>query len=389
VNALVLLKTSDGGFWSVRGAATLARRGHRVTFLLPSLEGPLPDKVRAAGLEVVRAEAPLPGAPAWRQPGAIRRLRRQVRSMDADVVVSHLYAAALAGRAATWRSGIPHVFMSPGPLYLENPVIHGVERVACRLDAHVIATSDVLDDAYRELGLPDDRRSKIAYSIGAGWAEVTTPAQRAAARAALDLGPDEFVAVCVACFYAPKRLVHRGKGIKGHDVLLEAWRRHRDAGGEGTLLIVGDGFGPAGIAHRRDLLDRFGDVEGVRWVGHADDVGPWYQAADVSIAPSRSENHGAAAEASLLAIPTIAARVGGLPELVIEGETGWVVPPDDPAALVAALQRSIAAGPEERRARGLQASELAIARFAPANSDEPFADVVEEVVRGRHRRHHE
>jgi glycosyltransferase involved in cell wall biosynthesis len=383
VNALVLLKTSDGGFWSVDGAATLARRGHRVTFLLPSEEGRLPDRVRAAGLEVVRAEAPLPGAPPWRQPAAVARLRRQVRSMGADVVVSHLYAAALAGRAATWRTGVPHVFVSPGPLYLKNPVIHAVERVGWRFDAHVVATSDVLDEAYRRLGVPRARRSNIAYSIGADWTAATSPADRAAAREALDLDPDEFVAVCLAYFYAPKRLVHRGTGIKGHDVLLEAWRRHRAGGGEGTLLVVGGGFGPAGEAHRRDLLATFGDVPGVRWVGHVDDVASWYHAADVSIAPSRSENHGAAAEASLLAIPTIASRVGGLPELVVEDETGWLAPPGDPDALVDALHRAIAAGPVERRARGERARRRAMVRYARANTDEVFADVIESVAARR------
>ena len=377
-------------FWHHRAVPVGRRRGHRVTFLLPRLQGPLPDQVRSAGLEVVRAEAPLPGQPAWRQPGAIRRLRRQVRSLDADVVVSHLYASALAGRGATWRTEVPHVFMSPGPLYLENALIRAVERVAWRLDDQVIASSDALDDAYRRLGVPDDRRSNIAYSIGAGWAAATTPEERSAARAALGLDADEFVAVCVANFYAPKRLVHRGKGIKGHDVLLEAWRRHKDRGGRGTLAVVGDGFGPAGVAHRQDLLSRYGELEGVRWVGHADDVAPWYRAADVSIAPSRSENHGAAAEASLLAIPTIASRVGGLPELVVDGETGWLVPPDDPAALLDALERAIAAGPEQRRAYGLRACERATARYDPAVTDEAFADTVEEVVRrGRHDRHHQ
>jgi glycosyltransferase involved in cell wall biosynthesis len=382
VNALILLKTADGGFWSVPGAATLARRGHRVTFLLPSTEGRLPDLVRGAGMDVVRAEAPLPGAAPWRQPGAVRRLRRQVRSLGADVVVSHLYASALAGRGATWRTGVPHVFVSPGPLYLENPAIHAVERVLWRLDDHLVLTSDVLDEAYARLGVPAARRSNIAYSVGTGWTAPTTSAERAAARRALDLDPDGFVAVCVAYVYAPKRLVHRGKGIKGHDVLLEAWRQHRATGGEGTLLVVGGGYGAAGEVHRDELRARFGDLDEVRWVGHVDDVAPWYRAADVSIAPSRSENHGAATEASLMAIPTIASRVGGLPELVVEGETGWLVPPDDPAALLDALRRAIAAGDEERRERGRRARRRTAVRYDPARTEEAFADVIEAVAGG-------
>ena len=138
-----------------------------------------------------------------------------------------------------------------------------------------------------------------------------------------------------------------------------------------TFTLVKEYTGILDLAH----------VDAVHWVGHVDDVVPWYHAADVSIAPSRSENHGAAGEASLLAVPTIASRVGGLPELVIEDETGWLVPPDDPEALMAALRRAIAAGPEERQARGERARVRALVRYARENTVEPFADLVEAVVR--------
>jgi Glycosyltransferase Family 4 len=103
VKAVVLLKTAEGGLWSVPLAAALRDRGHEVVFALPSYEGALPELVRSAGMTVVRAEAPLMHAGLLRQPGAVRRLRRQLaHDLRPDVVVSHLYASALAGRLATW-----------------------------------------------------------------------------------------------------------------------------------------------------------------------------------------------------------------------------------------------------------------------------------------------
>jgi glycosyltransferase involved in cell wall biosynthesis len=384
VRALILLKTAAGGYWSVAPAVTLAERGHEVIFALPSNEGPLPDQVRAAGLEVVVAAAPRPDAGPWRQPAAVGRLRRQLRALDPAVVVSHLYASALAGRFACWRTGTPHVFMSPGPLYLESRLIHAAERVLWHLDAHVIASSGALDEAYRDLGVPADRRSMIPYSVDPGWAGPVSPAQRAAARRDLDLAPTDFVACCVAYVYAPKRLVHRGKGIKGHDVLLEAWRRYRAGGGGGLLAIVGGGYRPGGEAHLAALRQAFGEVDGVRWVGPTDDVRPWYRAADVSVAPSRSENYGAAAEASLLGCPTIASRVGALPELVVEDDTGWLVPPDDPPALARALAAAAATGPDERHRKGERARRRAEVLFDATTNRTAFADLVERVAADAH-----
>ena len=86
-------------------------------------------------------------------------------------------------------------------------------------------------NAYRHLGVRADRLSLVPNSVSTEWAEVDhDDLHRPAHQAELRLDPDRFVAVCVAYFYAPKRLVRKGRGIKGHDVLLEAWQRYRDGG---------------------------------------------------------------------------------------------------------------------------------------------------------------
>ena len=121
-----------------------------------------------------------------------------------------------------------------------------------------------------------------------------------------------------------------GRSVKGHEVALEAWAEFRRQGGEGTLLLVGGGFGEAGDAYRRALLESTGALsdESIRIVETVSDVRPYYAAADVSIA-RRSENLGSAAESAALGVPTIASNVGGLPELVRPGGSGWLVEPDD------------------------------------------------------------
>lgn len=332
-------------------------------FALPSTTGRLPAAVRRSGMTVVLAEAPLPGGGLIRQIHAIRRLRTQLISIQPRVVVSHLYASALAGRFALAGTGIPHVFMSAGPLYLENAIIRFVERISWRLDSHIVCSSGALYRAYRSLGAPRDRLSLIPYVWSNSGEPSNTREERKAARESLGYRDDQIVAVCVALFYAPKRLVHRGRGIKGHEDLLTAWRAYRDTGGTAELLIVGGGFGPGGDTYRDNLRATYADVPGVTWVDTVTDVRPYYRVADFSISPSLSENLGAPAEASRMAVPSIATNVGGLPEIVVDGWNGWLVEPRDPESLVDAICHAASMSPRERaifgeRAR-LRAEEMA------------------------------
>jgi glycosyltransferase involved in cell wall biosynthesis len=145
----------------------------------------------------------------------------------------------------------------------------------------------------------------------------------------------------VAFVYAPKQLTYNGRGIKGHDVLLTAWRSFHARHPRSHLLLVGGGYQAAGDAHRAELVRRFAvhDDPSVTWTESVADVRPYYRAADLSVSPSLSEGHGAAVEASAMAVPSIVSDAGGLPETV-DDSSGWVVPSGDVPALDAALEQA-------------------------------------------------
>ena len=69
------------------------------------------------------------------------------------------------------------------------------------------------------------------------------------------------------------------------------------------------------------------------FLGSRSDVPALYQEMDVAVHPSHSENLGGALESLLAGVPTIATHVGGFPDLVHHGETGWLVPAEDPVKL--------------------------------------------------------
>jgi glycosyltransferase involved in cell wall biosynthesis len=127
-----------------------------------------------------------------------------------------------------------------------------------------------------------------------------------------------------------------------------------------TLVLVGDGPERARIERLVADLGLRGDVQ---LVGEQPDALPWLSVADLFLLPSAQESFGLSAlEAMACEVPVIAARVGGLPEVVTEGVTGHLRAPDDTDGMAAAALRLLR-DPGRREAMGRAAAADARARF--------------------------
>jgi len=153
---------------------------------------------------------------------------------------------------------------------------------------------------------------------------------------------------------------------KGVEVLLAALAGMRRQVPEARLLVAGDG------EHRAALQERAAELglgpESVTFLGRADAarVRGLLAGARALVVPSTYEGMPLVVlEAMAAGIPVIASRVSGIPEVVVDGETGWLVPPEDPAALAAALQ-AVLADPAEAARRGEAGRRRVALRFTPA-----------------------
>lgn len=127
---------------------------------------------------------------------------------------------------------------------------------------------------------------------------------------------------------------------KGHDVLLRAFAKLPCAAAPPHLLLGGDG---EAMADLEALANGLGVSDRVHFLGYAGDVAAIYQASDIFALASRNESFGLVlAEAACFGLPVVATRVGGIPEVVSDGETGLLVPPDDVAAMAGALSALVA-----------------------------------------------
>ncbi|MCL6632757.1 MAG: glycosyltransferase family 4 protein [Alicyclobacillus herbarius] len=128
--------------------------------------------------------------------------------------------------------------------------------------------------------------------------------------------------------------------LKGQHVLLEAFARLRANRADVVLWLIGNGSARLSLERRQRALGLRGVVS---FLGHRDDVPALLRRTDVLVVPSLVENCPyALMEAQVMGIPVVAARVGGIPEFLVDGETGLLVEPRNAAALAEALERILA-----------------------------------------------
>jgi glycosyltransferase involved in cell wall biosynthesis len=165
------------------------------------------------------------------------------------------------------------------------------------------------------------------------------------------------------------RLEHQ----KGFDTLVRSMACVVDA----SLVVVGDGSERGRL---EGLADEVGVTDRVEWEGWRDEPRTYLPAFDVVAFPSRFEGFPLAVLEALLARSAVVATdVGSTSEAVIDGETGILVPPDDPAALAAAIRRLLAdAG--LRSTLGANGRRLVLERFTADHMTRSFESLYDELL---------
>jgi len=161
---------------------------------------------------------------------------------------------------------------------------------------------------------------------------------------------------------------------KGLDTLIRALAKIPS----GTLVLVGDG---SERVHLETLARDLGVSDRIIWTGWSDEPRAYLPSFDVFALPSRFEGFPLALLEALLArSAVIATDVGSVPEAVLDGETGLLVQPDDPAGLAAALRRLLADG-ELRGRLGDNGRRLVLDRFTAEHMTRGFESLYRELLR--------
>jgi len=290
------------------------------------------------------------------------RLARLVRLSEAKVVNIHSEGSSIAPLEllAVRAGGCKRCIVSPHKAYgARNFGYELGKRVASRFCCAIIVGNRVLRDLLIGAGIPERK----IHLIPGGVQALIRPPSRAQAREHMGIALDAFVIGCVA-------RLHMDKGI---DVLIDAVARIPDPRRAICLVIAGDGAERAALeAAGNELLSGR-----VRFQGFVEDPAAVYAAADMFALASRREGTPLVLkEAARLALPSVATDVGGTRDAITDGETGFLVPPDNPAALAASILRLM--NDESLRLRlGNNARLRADADFGDGPMIRAYADVLD------------
>jgi glycosyltransferase involved in cell wall biosynthesis len=137
---------------------------------------------------------------------------------------------------------------------------------------------------------------------------------------------------------------------KGYDVMLRAAADVCKVAPETVFLVAGDNHEPEHFAELKTLAGTLGLNSNLRFLGPVEDIRSLLQAADLYCLPSRSEGlSNALLEAMACELPCVATRVGGNPEVMMEGKTGYLVENEDAPSMAAAILRVLQQLPAGRR----------------------------------------
>jgi glycosyltransferase involved in cell wall biosynthesis len=355
----------DRGYDTTLVAGTLARGEDSMAYVAEELG------VRVETLsELSREISPL------QDTRAVLHLARLIKQKRPQILHTHTAKAGAVGRVAALLAGdarppiIVHTFHGHVLRGYFNPVqtlgFRLLERWLARISTTLVAVSPQVRDDLVRLGVaPSEKFAVIRLGIELDERIDTGGEARAATRRVLGVPSDVFLVGWIG----------RMTPVKNTDEVIRALRLLHDRGVDAWLCMVGDG-------PDRDRLERLASELGVvrrcLFPGYQEAVARFYAAFDALVLPSVNEGTPVSAIESLAAQrPVVATRVGGVPDVVEDGEDGYLVELGATEKLADGLER-LARNPELREQFGRAGRERVLRRYAV----ERLVDDVDRLYRG-------
>lgn len=254
------------------------------------------------------------------------RFAKFLRAQKIDAVQSHEFTANAYATAGARLAGVPIVCTIHGKNYWPHALYRreASRWVVRNSRAFVAVSADLGEFAAETLGISATKVTVIRNGI-----DVTrfTRDEIKRTRLRAELGVRDAQPLLLACGELSE--------VKGHEWLLRATPRLLESRPDALVAIAGDGALRGAL---ESLAAKLGVSAHVRFLGFRRDVPALLSAADVFVMPSLSEGLPLAIlEAMAAGVPIVATRVGGMPQLIRAGDTGWLVSSGDPRDLGEAL----------------------------------------------------
>jgi glycosyltransferase involved in cell wall biosynthesis len=305
----------------------LRERGVNVSAAFP-VSQPYVERFVEAGITVLDTEV----KSKW-DVGAIGRFRRIIREKDVGIVHTHTRRADMAAGIAGQDGRTATVTTHHGQINLDGTTFEFKKDLSARVynyilkrffTVNVAVSGEIVHELHDNCGVPYERIRRIPNGLDPS--PFLADIDRDAVRSDLGLAPGDLAVTLVGSI-----------DRKGHRELTEAAAALRADFPETRYLYVGEGPRETEVAEQ---ISRLGLESIVRFTGFRNDVPAVLAASDIFCLPSYSEGLSISImEAMAAGLPVAASRIGGNPELVVDGETGFIFEPFDPGDVADKLSK--------------------------------------------------
>ena len=336
MKVLQLVKTSNGAPWALQQMEELLENGCEVHVAMP-VGGTHMQEYLDAGIYVhdIKYDLKHPIV-------SIKRLRSIVSEVKPDIIHSHFYNTTLIMRLGLRAKeyNIPRFFQLPGPSHLYYKFLKWLEiSIAQKSRDYWIGACHYSQDAYLHSGI-DSSRVFLSYYQGT---PIEEPKYSDEKKLRHELGlPDNAILIgMISYMYPPKRYLGQRRGIKGHEDFIEAIAIAAKTNPNIYGLCIGGAWN--GATRYEKSIHQFAKrlTDNVIFCGSRSNVPEIYPELFCAVQPSHQENLGGAGPAFRYGCPIIATDTGGLPDLVIDGKTGYLVPVKDPQKMAEAILKAV------------------------------------------------
>lgn len=361
VRVLHVIRPAEGGMKGhlLTLTAGLKKSGYEIEVACPE-DSSLAREIKAQGLVVHDINLVGPLSPVWDY-RCIVQLHKILQRGRYDIIHFHGAKAGLVGRIAALAARCPRTVLTAHNfiIYEEVPLAKKIlfrcgEKLLSRVTTRIITVSEALKaDLINNYRINSELITPVYNGIDT--AKYTGHRDRPAIKNEWGISQAKYV-LGTAARMAPQKGLH---------YLLEAVAliNKLDPGRAGEIACVVAGDGPL-RAELEKLAGQLGLADQVIFPGFIDDMPGFLYCLDVFIIPSIAEGLSITTiEAMAAGLPVVASRVGGLPELVSEGVTGYLVEPRNPLELAQAILK-ILGQPELAKGMGEKAREMAWRRFS-------------------------
>ncbi len=324
--------------------------------------------IRTARAQGIRVET-IEETGAW-DPKVLTALQALVNRVRPDVVQTHAVKSHFLARRAGLPARAPWIAFHHGYTWptFKARLYNQLDRWSLRTAVRVLTVSEPFRDQLTAHGVPANRIEIIHNAIQPTWGQAArNPAAAGPLKESLGIPADRKVVL----------IVGRLSKEKDHITLLEAIHRI-PATLNPHLVIVGEGPERANIEAK---IQSLGIVDRVTFTGQRDSAEPFYGIADVAVLSSLSEGSpNALLEAMAAGVPSVSTRVGGIPEIVVDGESAYLVNTRDPVTLGDRIAHLIQ-NPETAARFIRRSHELVAERHAPEVRTSRLADIYRTVAK--------